>query len=411
MKINIITQPLYVNYGGTLQNFALQSVLRRLGHEPLTVNGAANPPGFSGGWREMLNWKLWAKTALNGLNRLRGLYPSPFINPNTHARREWEFSQSFKNFEDKHIAKVDVKRPFSPDTAAQHPADLWIVGSDQVWRPWCTPDIPNFFFDFLPSDTPHIAYAASFGVDQWELSPEDTQKARELVKRFRALSVREASGVSLCREHLSAKAEHLLDPTLLLTDADYRKLTKPEDVLLPKSVLKRYNRKSHRKNHRRLQTKIYYSDTNYSGGFPPDYIAAYILDPTPEKLTQLKEIYDEYGLPIQRIGMMRRHGFDTVEQWLATLDEAAMVVTDSFHGTAFSVIFDRPVRVLSNDLRGNSRLQSLIDTLHLKQDANGFYCLDDESRRRLAEERSRAMQWLETQVSLAKPEGYEVMGL
>lgn len=357
MKINIITQPLFCNYGGILQNYALQEVLRRMGHEVLTVNVPPREIASRPGWKD------YAHSIINWGKRFRGQYYCPFLNPHTFAKKERELSEPQREFVRKHINKVDCKSPFTKETALDHPADLWIVGSDQVWRPWCTPYIENYFFDFLDDTTPRIAYAASFGTDRWEISEEQTPRIRELAARFKAISVREASGVALCKKYLGMEAQHVLDPTMLLTTEDYIALTGEND-------------------------------------YPHErYIATYILDPNPAKKKAIKDAARAFGLPIVPVGRMHRDSFDSVESWLATIAHSDRVITDSFHGTVFSIIFRRPVKILENDIRGNSRLKSLIVMLGLSLDVNGFYQVDESSLRKLASYRKLSMDFLLRAVS------------
>ena len=357
MRINIITQPLFCNYGGILQNYALQEVLRRMGHEVLTVNVPPREIASHPGWKD------YAYAIINLGKRIRGQYECPFLNPHTFAKKERELSEPQREFINKHINKVDCQSPFTHDTVLEHPADLWIVGSDQVWRPWCSPNIGNYFFDFLDYDTPRIAYAASFGTDRWEISEEQTPRVKELAARFKAISVREASGVELCKDYLGIEAQHVLDPTMLLTAEDYLALTGEND-------------------------------------YPQErYIATYILDPNPAKKKAIKDAARAFGLRVVPVGRMHRDCFDSVESWLATIAHADRVITDSFHGTVFSIIFRRPVKILENDIRGNSRLKSLIVMLGLSLDVNGFYQVDEASLRKLASYRRLSMDFLLRAVS------------
>lgn len=332
MKINIITQPLFCNYGGILQNYALQETLRRLGHEVLTVNvpvrDIASRP----------NWKSYVHAIINLIKRTRKEYDYPFLNPHTFARKERELSFPQQEFIKKHITKIDHKVPFTTKLCDELQADAWIVGSDQVWRPWCSPNILNYFFDFISDPKiKKISYAASFGTDQWEISPEDTPRVKELAQRFNAISVREASGVTLCNDYLGIKAIHLLDPTMLLDASDYLSLTSGKDS--PQG----------------------------------NYIATYVLDTNKTKYSYIKKDSNDFNLSVIKIGQMHHDRFDSVESWLATLARANRVITDSFHGTVFSIIFGRPVKILSNNTRGNSRLESLISTLEITPDDKGYF--------------------------------------
>lgn len=101
--------------------------------------------------------------------------------------------------------------------------DAVIVGSDQTWRPKYSPNIYDFYLDFISKDKriKRIAYASSFGVDDWEYSAEETKKCAKLSKLFDGISVREQSGIDLCKDHLGVDSELALDPTLLLNKDDY----------------------------------------------------------------------------------------------------------------------------------------------------------------------------------------------
>lgn len=353
MKINILTQPLFCNYGGILQNYALQTVLRRMGHEPLTVNvpprrGSALPL-----------WKDLAHGAVNMIRRVRGTYQHPFMRPSVFARKEHELSFVQRDFVSRHINTVDATGPFTSEICREYPADAWIVGSDQIWRPWCSPYIRNCFFDFIADNSVRrIAYATSFGTDRWEISPEVTAAVRPLAARFDAISVRESSGVVLCLDNLGVEAVQVLDPTLLLSADDYLTLT---------------------------------TDTEIPAG---KYIASYVLDIDAAKQKLIKADGKKAGMAVCRVGLMHRHGFDSIESWLATIAGADRVITDSFHGTVFSVIFGRPVKIMTNNTRGNARLDSLVATLGLEPGADGFCHITDSVRARLGQMQDRSLSFL-----------------
>ena len=121
--------------------------------------------------------------------------------------------------------------------------DAYIVGSDQCWRPRYSPAIQNYFLDFVANDckAKRIAYAASFGVDHWEFTPEDTEKSKELLKKFDAISVREDSAIDLIKNNLGrTDAQHVLDPTMLLSPHQYKKIVDKEKIAPSPGNLKVY---------------------------------------------------------------------------------------------------------------------------------------------------------------------------
>jgi exopolysaccharide biosynthesis predicted pyruvyltransferase EpsI len=165
-------------------------------------------------------------------------------------------------------------------------------------------------------------------VDYWEYKPRKAKKCSRLAKRIEYISVREESGVTLCRSYLGVDATEVLDPTLLLTADDYRAVCA--------STAKSEER----------------------------YIAAYILDPTPEKIALIEREAKQRGVVAQIFGADKEADL-SVEEWLAMFRDAEYVITDSFHGCVFSTIFRREFAVIINRNRGASRFVSLLGKFNL----------------------------------------------
>jgi hypothetical protein len=336
MKIAILTQPLRTNYGGILQAYALQTVLQRRGHEVIVINRA---------YQDYPSIKL--------LYRRVGSILKSLIRRYIQGKKEYiimnPFSSLFRTKWDGYIIQPFVKNKIcqSPELRnsesmkryfAKQKFDCYIVGSDQVWRPCYSPCITDFFLKSVPdaSHTKKVAYAASFGTDQWEMAPSETEECARLAQIFDAISVREESGVRLCKQYLGVDAVHLLDPTMLLKVEDYICLFKEKG--LPKSSGNLF---------------CYVLDNNQEvdkiinlleiEGFTPQYAH---LDTTPTKENQR---------PVQL----------SIEEWLRGIYDADFVVTDSFHACVFSVIFHKPFVVYGNIDRGMSRIQSLLKMFDL----------------------------------------------
>lgn len=306
MKIGILTLPLWANYGGIIQNYALQQALKRLGHEPVTINFQAS---------EKLGIKI--KT---------------FIYRYLYAKTSK--SQSSDNpifFEDK-INYIKLKGVITKREIKRFNINGFVVGSDQVWRPlynWRRLD--KMFLSFIPKNNTikRVAYAASFGSDEWEYTDEQTMTCRELVQRFDAVSVREDSGVTLCKEHFNIDAVHVLDPTLLLNKEHYSQLC--ADVPFQKKCL-----------------------------------CAYILDLSEREREALETIAAARGLEL-KVFSADSDCTLTIEQWLAIFRDAEMVITNSFHGTVFSIIFNKEFYSVTHPIRGGSRIPSLFRQLGIPQ--------------------------------------------
>lgn len=317
MKVGIVTQPLLNNYGGVLQNFALQTVLRRLGHNPITIDYIIT---MSRG-RFV---KVW----------LRNLFYNLFHSskrPLPKSRVVKSRKPHFANFVERNIATTRKVERYSAKLISEYGLEAVVVGSDQVWRPCYNRRVlTNMFLDFVGNsgDVKKIAYAASFGVDNWEYKPRKAKKCSRLAKRIEHISVREESGVTLCRSYLGVKAIEVLDPTLLLTADDYSAVCASAEM----------------SNER--------------------YVAAYILDPTPEKTALVEREAKRRGVVAKIFGADKEADL-SVEEWLTMFRDAEYIITDSFHGCVFSTIFRREFAVIINRDRGASRFISLLGKFNL----------------------------------------------
>lgn len=317
MKIGIFTQALTTNYGGILQNYALQKVVEGMGHEVYTFD-ICKP-----------SWMAWSFSAIKcAIKKCMGKSVKFPTLPSTIKRRETPLRKFVKS----HIKVTSprVKLP-TAELVDRYSLDGIIVGSDQVWRPLYNYGfIDQLYLAFVKDrDIRRIAYAASFGTDEWEYTKEEENACAVLAKKFNGISVREKSGLTLCRKHLDVDAVHVLDPTLLLNSTHYTGLCK--------HITKR-----------------------------EPFVFAYILDLSTEKIECIKRFAESKGLPffIMSAGPEVSQN-DSIELWLSYFRDAKYVITDSFHGTAFSIIFNRDFYVFGNKERGNSRFNSLLDCMDL----------------------------------------------
>ena len=315
MKIGIITQPLRANYGGVLQNWALQQVLIKLGHEPITID-----------YLPILTIKSYFLFMIKFL--ILRFVPS---RRRKFIRRKYERKPLFKDFIRLHIKKTEVCNQYSMKSIEPYKLDALIVGSDQVWRPIYNDCLYDMFLQFAENFKGiKIAYAASFGVDNWEFSDRQTKICSSLIKQFDAISVRESSGKGLCKNYLGVDAVNVLDPTLLLGKDEYIKLC--ANVPLVKER----------------------------------FLAAYVLDSSDKVDKIIVEEADKRGLIIRRYSADAKAEL-TVEEWISIFRDASFVVTDSFHGTVFSILFEKPFRCLTNKNRGNARFIDLLDKYESKK--------------------------------------------
>lgn len=334
MKIGILTQPLHNNYGGLLQNYALQTALRKLGHESQTIN-IKN--------RENLKFRKYASLLKRTVLKLSGQKIRVRAWP-TEEEKEI-ISKYTQQFIKKNITTTDlITKKLDEKLIDKYSFDAYIVGSDQVWRPKYSPQMSTYFLDFLENNygVKKIAFAASFGVDEWEFTDPQTKEYKRLIKLFNAISVREDTAVELCKKHFGVDAAHMLDPTMLLARNEYISLVEKE--------------------------KIEKSSGN---------LFTYILDSTNDKNSIIEKISNKYNLKAfsvmqpKRFSDLNRNGIDEcvfppVEEWIRGFMDAEFVVTDSFHGTVFSFIFNKPFISIANESRGTTRFTSLLKLFQLE---------------------------------------------
>lgn len=333
MKIGILTQPLYTNYGGLLQCWALQHTLQMMGHETWVVQRMKKKHTFG---------KRLENMAKNIVRPLMGR-PRMAWTTRTDDAAIQQYTRPFIEHQIvPHTKPIYSTQELQADYVRQR-YDAYVVGSDQVWRPRYSPCQPDFFLDFLPagSNVRRVAYAASFGTDEWEYPEPLTMQCRELAGRFDAISVRESGGIRLCEERLGVKATQVLDPTLLHEQRAYVRLVEET------------------------------GEAQSPGNF-----FCYVLDRSEQKNALKQQVAEAMGLiPFevmpQQAGQvpigtpLSERVFPPVTRWLRAFMDAEYVLTDSFHGCVFSIIFNRPFVALGNAVRGQSRFLSLLEMFGL----------------------------------------------
>lgn len=246
---------------------------------------------------------------------------------------EWmrihSYARFVRDFQQKYLP------PFIPLTAKPE-ADCYIVGSDQVWNPFFLSFCGHlFFFDFLPDTCKRIAYAASFGEDAWEFPDISRHAIANLLNKFSHISLREKSSVSRFEKEFGIRAQFVLDPTLVWID--YSELTGP---IVRQNTL--------------ISFKF-----NQSG----DYYGC------------LQKISKELDLNLIRLdsryfkfkGKEYINRYCSVSRWVKEIAESEFVVTDSFHGMVFAILYKRPFIALPSSPSKNGRMLSLLDFLGLSE--------------------------------------------
>lgn len=331
MKIGILTLPLHTNYGGILQAYALQQVLQGMGHEAMVLD-EEKQFHFSLKRRIEMYVKGKVKRLLQGKNAI--IYSPEYYKQLWAARTRYT-----GQFVSEHIVRRVVK---DVSEISEGEFDAFVVGSDQIWRARYAqpfPGVGNAFLLFSKGwNIKRISYAASFGTDNWEYNKSDTVNCSMMAQAFDAISVREASGIMLCREYLGVDAQQNIDPTLLLDADDYVKLVKRNTPQSPGTLM------------------CYALDQ----GKEVEDIVSCIA-----KEKMLTPFYANSQTENHRLTLEERVQ-PPVEQWLQGFRDAEFVVTDSFHACIFSILYRKPFVVIGNKCRGMTRFESLLQIFGLE---------------------------------------------
>ena len=348
MKIALLNLPIDDNYGGNLQRFALVKILQDMGHD---VTHMLVMCKYTLGKKRILS--LMIKRAI-----LRFVFRKDvhvFAERIAQKQNIANFNR-IKPFYDRYIRHTE---PINDYNALMHynSFDAYIVGSDQVWRKQIVQPFPlkMFLWDYLPSTAKKIAYAVSLGNSEPELDKIEAESLRKYYNQFSAVSVREKSALDELGYYgwTTPKAEWLADPTLLLKKEDYL------DVI------------------------------NNAETTPMDGdMFCYILDSTQEKMDFIEHEAASRNMKSFITGL---HEI-SIEQWLRNFNDANFIVTDSYHGFVFSLIFNKPVKLFLNKFRGNARFESLFELFGISKDQESFDW--DKVNATLVHERERSLNWL-----------------
>ncbi|WP_430972684.1 polysaccharide pyruvyl transferase family protein [Sunxiuqinia rutila] len=353
-KVGILTLPFNANYGGVLQAYALQTYLIKLGYDTTHI------------YRDFPEKNKLTQLAKDIVKLLLGRSIRRAIEGRNLAR-------FFKEYVAPRTNRIRTKSDFK--CIEKYGFTTIIVGSDQVWRKACIyGDLKmNYFLDFVDGKVNKMTYAASFGIDEWQYDEDETREIRKHIKEFQAVSLREKSGVELCEKYLGADAEHVVDPVMLLSADDYVEVVNKEQATIKGDCL------------------------------------VYLLDKTDEKQAIVKDISDRFGYtPFSVNQSKRKWGLKvkpSVVSWLRGFYEAKFVVTDSFHGCVFSIIFNKPFLIIGNKERGIARFISVLNDFGLEgrmiTSGNDNYISIveepvqwDEVNRKLKQKRSEATHFL-----------------
>ena len=365
MKVGAVTFHSAFNFGASLQTWALQQTLKACGVSPCLVH--YHPPALDRLYDPI---KVSAPLA-RFVQRMKLKRQHP---------ERLERYRRYREFIATHFNLLGDFSDYEQLTQAKWDLDACIVGSDQVWNVAHTKGYdPAYFLEFLPDTTKRIAYAASVGRDF--IFPKYHEPMREGLRRFSAVSVREESIRDTVRHLYDGDVAVTLDPTLLLERHQY-------DALLKQPCTR-----------------------------PEPYILVYMMENNKALIRLTNRISRSVGLPViqRRPSKMFQHEIEnfftaTPGEFLSLLEGATYVITNSFHGTVFAIIYEKPFFSMLHSNTG-SRTANLLTTLGLEKhllttpdDFRGFdrFRLEDPAatQRRIQELRADSMRFLTTALGL-----------
>jgi len=309
MKVGTLTLPLHVNYGAVLQAFALHKALEKAGHEPILLD---------------------IRSSIYKRNDFLSCLSFIKSTASRFKKNEPEYGNIlFEDFINRTLNKTTrIRFYFQLNRFLKY--DAYVVGSDQVWRSEFALNIELFYLDFVKKGSLKLSYAASFGKAEWTYNPEQTNNCRRLLRKFDAVSVREESGKNLVKSKLYGEAIHVLDPTMIIDLDEYNKLIEEKSDSL----------------------------------FGVDDVFCYVLDLNTEKQRLISSFCSHKSLN----GVICNEGKTdkdkiSIENWLQGIRDSEFVITDSFHGMVFCILFEKEFVVLANNKRGYERFSSLLGQL------------------------------------------------
>lgn len=378
------------NYGAALQGYALYKLLQEQGIAPQIIRYEGGKFQDSFLKYRIIRTKKYVRSRIRKLLLNRKVSRNlPFFHK--YAVKINRREQLFLSFQKEEMQFYNHRRMIWYELKKSAPkADYYICGSDQIWNPYFKNGYndPGYFLAFAPAGSVKIAYGPSFGCDDL---PEKAQKdLAELLKDFKAISVRETAGVEIVRRYGHRKAEHVLDPTLLRMDYQWREISRRPE------------------------------------GLPEQYILCYRFADSEQTKAMIDRISHKTGLPVVSLPLSAvalNDDYPAVfeagpREFIGLIDHASLVCTDSFHATVFSILMKTPVCVFPresyrNGNSMNSRIYSLLHLLQLehhliKEDTSldeAINCLNEDyikAQEILNVERKKSMNFLKSALAVER---------
>lgn len=340
-----------VNYGALLQYYALEKTLSKLGIEAYWLRFRS--PGDRTLKRKI---KKIIKLIIRPLDELK-------------IRKTL---LSFDRFIEQY-ANVSKEEYLSEEMLFNNPpeADVYITGSDQVWAGTLEPN----YLTFASDNKPKVSYAASFGKN--EISDEHKTIIKPWLAKMDAVSVRESSGVDICQS-IGIDSVQVLDPTLLIGENEYPARC---DCYCP-------------------DVYCYFLNFKYLNEISWDRILKFVLDEKLSiKIACTNQTFQKYSKEYRDL--------PSPEEWLTKYRNAKYIITNTFHGTVFAIIFRKQFIVIKQKGEGakqNIRISSLLEKLGLE-----YRYYDENSP--LSQQINSSINWdlVEKKITSLRHESFEYL--
>lgn len=316
MKVGIITYHRPINYGAVLQAVALNRKLKSLDIDSTIID-----------YRNKVQEKAINNNHFFTANGLKNKIKSLILAKKTKTREI-----KFRAFLEKNSS---LTCPYTEKTIknANTKFDIFVSGSDQVWNMDLNGEDYNYLLKFVQKDKKKVSIASSFGYS--EIPEKYRKKTIKYLMKFNNLTTREDAGSKIIKQELNKKAEVMLDPTLLLNKNEWLELSEKPKLKLP-----------------------------------AEYILFYAVSPTEEDIKAARQLSSKHNMPIVVINYNKRHikgminCFDIgPSEFVWLIENSKFVITNSFHGTAFSINLNKEffVRLSTKKNNGNSRIETLLN--------------------------------------------------
>lgn len=319
MKIGILTFHETTNYGAVLQAYALNRKCLELGYESEIIDYKCEK--FE---KEYKTFRIYTQSFKGYIGAIIKVVP------------RYKLRKQFKKFKKNYLNISENKYDRTNINYSNEIYDMFITGSDQVWNYKLTDFDKTYFLDFVKDSNKKNSYSASFGIS--EIPAKYINQYNELLKDYNHMAVREAKGKQIIYELFEKEVELTLDPTFLIEASEWEKL----------AIYK----------HRQ------------------PYILVYQLHKSELFTKNIKKIIEETGLKVIFIQAPLKNEIDSEvirdagpQEFLGLFKNAEYILTDSFHGVAFSIIFNKEFFVHLSEKKGNSnsRIENILSIFNLRE--------------------------------------------